>query len=609
MNKNILIYIYYMEALIPIVALGGLAMSVKNDPKPNSSNQSKMKGKPITENYQNMNSSNQALKNSVSSYPNNTTNIQHIKNAYVNPNDATAKYFDQNSYYQADIRGKQPGNNIHQFHSLTGSQVSSTDFQHNNMTPYFGGKTTQQTIDGNRSDSMLDNMTGAGRNTITKQERAPLFKPEENVQWSHGQPNMNDFFQSRSVAGTKFSNTKPFESEMVGPGINQGYGSKGSGGYNSSLEARDAYMPKSVDDLRVATNPKMQYSLENHQGPAGHFIKKTGVMGKMEQHKPDTFFIQTEDRWLKTTSSTKAQSARPQQEVPTTARMFSQSYTGVATAGEKNANYITGEYQEAHRQDLSTNPLLNVAGPDAGFNVTRIKDSYDTVTNNRDLNNEATQTFGSGFTSAVGAVIAPLTDILNPTKKQETIDNMRIYGNPESKVEKQPIFDPNDVLPTTIKETTLHAPNGYIQSQNNDAYLVTQHQVAFTHRPTTNAEAIGIAGGPASKYGTTDRSGKKRTNAAKDKVMSTGRTEHGNMQIFNTQLNVKTAKREKDRNNNRMWAPSNMPSKSMSKELYGKMVEPTHNQQNIAVERMAPELLTAFKGNPYTHSLTGTSLR
>ena len=289
--------------------------------------------------------------------------------------------------------------------------------------------------------------------------------------------------------------------------------------------------------------------------------------------------------------------------------MFSQSYTGVATAGEKNANYITGEYQEAHRQDLSTNPLLNVTGPDAGFNVTRIKDSYDTVTNNRDLNNEATQTFGSGFTSAVGAVIAPLSDILNPTKKQETIDNMRIYGNPESEVEKQPIFDPNDVLPTTIKETTLHAPNGYIQSQNNDAYLVTQHQVAFTHRPTTNAEAIGIAGAPAAKYGTTDRSGKKRTNAAKDQVMSTGRTEHGNMQLFNTQLNVKTAKKDKDRNNNRMWAPSNMPSKSMSKELYGKLVEPTHNQQNIAVERMAPDLLNAFKGNPYIIFITETSLR
>ena len=125
-----------MEALIPIVALGGLAMSIKNDPKPNTNSHSKMKGKSITENYQNMNSSNQALKNSVSSYPNNTTNIQHIKNAYVNPNDATAKYFDQNSYYEADIRGKEPGNNIHQFHSLTGSYVSSTDFQHNNMTTY-----------------------------------------------------------------------------------------------------------------------------------------------------------------------------------------------------------------------------------------------------------------------------------------------------------------------------------------------------------------------------------------------------------------------------------------------------------------------------------------
>ena len=74
-------------------------------------------------------------------------------------------------------------------------------------------------------------------------------------------------------------------------------------------------------------------------------------------------------------------------------------------------------------------------------------------------------------------------------------------------------------------------------------------------------------------------------------------------------MNVSIAKKEQDRNNNRMWAPSNMPSQSMSKELYGKMTEPATCQQNIAVERMAPELLTAFKENPYTHSLSGTALR
>jgi hypothetical protein len=72
---------------------------------------------------------------------------------------------------------------------------------------------------------------------------------------------------------------------------------------------------------------------------------------------------------------------------------------------------------------------------------------------------------------------------------------------------------------------------------------------------------------------------------------------------------VSVAKNEHDRDNNRMWAPSSMPSQSMSKEMYGKFTEPQGYQQNVAIERMAPDLLTAFKSNPYTHSLTSVGNR
>ena len=113
-----------------------------------------------------------------------------------------------------------------------------------------------------------------------------------------------------------------------GPGLNAGYSSQGVGGLNAGMEAREAYMPKSVDDLRVATNPKLEYNLDNHQGPASSGVKNIGMMGKMEQHKPDTFYAQSEDRWLKTTSEVKAQTSRPTQEVHDTARMHSKSYTG-----------------------------------------------------------------------------------------------------------------------------------------------------------------------------------------------------------------------------------------------------------------------------------------
>lgn len=599
-----------MEVLIPIVALGGLALSMNDKNENGNTTQSKNKAsrnlEKAKEGYSNISPSDYPVKKSGKKSAAEGTNYS----AYNNPNDATAKYFDQNSYYQNDIRGKKVGSNINQVHSLTGSYVDESNFSHNNMVPFTGSKTTQQTLNGTRSDAMLDNMSGSGSQYITKQERAPLFKPEDNVQLAHGQPNMNDFFQSRSNPSLKFNNMKPFESEMVAPGLNAGYSSQGVGGLNAGMEAREAYMPKSVDDLRVATNPKLEYNLDNHQGPASSGVKNIGMMGKMEQHKPDTFYAQSEDRWLKTTSEVKAQTSRPTQEVHDTARMHSESYTGVAVASNKSANYVKGTFEPTHRQQLNTTPITNLQGPTAGFNTQGVKKSYQKYTNNRDINNKAGTSYGSGFTNAIGAVIAPITQMLNPTKKQEVINNMRVYGNAGSTVEREQVFNPNDITPTTVKETTLHSPNTYMQNQGSDAYLVTQQQSIENQRDTTTLPFTGNAGGASTKYGqTSSMSNYNQTNNEKKEQTIQGRTNNGNMQLFNSSINVNSAKRDNDRSNNRMWAPSNMPQQSMSKELYGKMIEPSQSNPNVEIERMQPDLLNAFRKNPYTQSLNSTALR
>ena len=599
-----------MEVLIPIVALGGLALSMNDKNENGNTTQSKNKAsrnlEKAKEGYSNISPSDYPVKKSGKKSAAEGTNYS----AYNNPNDATAKYFDQNSYYQNDIRGKKVGSNINQVHSLTGSYVDESNFSHNNMVPFTGSKTTQQTLNGTRSDAMLDNMSGSGSQYITKQERAPLFKPEDNVQLAHGQPNMNDFFQSRSNPSLKFNNMKPFESEMVAPGLNAGYSSQGVGGLNAGMEAREAYMPKSVDDLRVATNPKLEYNLDNHQGPASSGVKNIGMMGKMEQHKPDTFYAQSEDRWLKTTSEVKAQTSRPTQEVHDTARMHSESYTGVAVASNKSANYVKGTFEPTHRQQLNTTPITNLQGPTAGFNTQGVKKSYQKYTNNRDINNKAGTSYGSGFTNAIGAVIAPITQMLNPTKKQEVINNMLVYGNAGSTVEREQVFNPNDITPTTVKETTLHAPNTYMQNQGSDAYLVTQQQSIENQRDTTTLPFTGNAGGASTKYGqTSSMSNYNQTNNEKKEQTIQGRTNNGNMQLFNSSINVNSAKRDNDRSNNRMWAPSNMPQQSMSKELYGKMIEPSQSNPNVEIERMQPDLLNAFRKNPYTQSLNSTALR
>lgn len=607
-----------MEVLIPVVALGGLALSMSDKPNKNKNNSNTSRQRQQQQQQQQNGRDGFANMRPLNpnEYPVNDTAKKNTAAEgtsyapYNSPNDASARYFDQNNYYQNESRGKNSGNTINQVYSLTGSYVDETTFTHNNMTPFYGGKTTQQTLEGTRSDAMLDKMVGGGSQFIKKQEQAPLFNPQENVQLAHGQPNMNDFYQSRVNPSQKFNNMKPFESEQVGPGLNAGYSSQGSGGFNSGMDAREMYMPKSVDQLRVATNPKMEFSLDNHQGPAASFVKNVGLMGKMEQHKPDTFFEQSQDRWLKTTSEIKAQTSRSQQEIHDTSRMQSESYTGVAGSIGKGAIYTHRTYVPSQKQGSNTTPITNLRGPDAGLNTQAISQSYQHYTNNRELNNNIEKPVGSLFSSAIGAVIAPITQMLNPTKKQETVNNMRVYGNAGTTVGREQTVNPNDVVSTTVKETTLYAPNTFIQNQSSDAYLVTQHQPALNQRDTTTAPFTGNANGSSTRFGQTSyMSNYNQTNNETKEATIEGRTAGGNISLLNSNMHVNTARRDNDRNNNRLWAPSNMPQKSMSKEFYGKINEPAKMQQDIGIERMSPDLLNAFKSNPYTQPLSSTGLR
>ena len=67
------------------------------------------------------------------------------------------------------------------------------------------------------------------------------------------------------------------------------------------MESRDQWLPKTVDELRVATNPKLEYNLNNLEGPAQSVIKNPGLIGRVEKQLPDTFYINSQDRWLTTT--------------------------------------------------------------------------------------------------------------------------------------------------------------------------------------------------------------------------------------------------------------------------------------------------------------------
>ena len=123
-----------------------------------------------------------------------------------------------------------------------------------------------------------------GSQQFKKQESAPLFSPEDNVHNSYGMTNNSDFFQSRVNVGNNMAKTTLWEQEKVAPGLNLHYNANVNHGYNSGMNARDIWQPKTVDQLRVETNPKLSYELSGFEGPANNLIKQMGSIGKVEKH-------------------------------------------------------------------------------------------------------------------------------------------------------------------------------------------------------------------------------------------------------------------------------------------------------------------------------------
>ena len=103
------------------------------------------------------------------------------------------------------------------------------------------------------------------------------------------------------------SNIKPWDSIQVGPGLNNGFSETGTGGFNSGMESRKEWMPKDVNELRVKTNPKESFSLYNHEGPAMSGVKNLGIHGKFNKNNPDTYYLNSPERYLTTTGQEKKQ--------------------------------------------------------------------------------------------------------------------------------------------------------------------------------------------------------------------------------------------------------------------------------------------------------------
>lgn len=582
------------ELAIPLIALGSMYII---------SNQEKKKEK-----FTNMNGTKNYLPN-TEIIPENYPTLAPVKSdnvqRYINPNQITDKYFDPATYEKTINKELKDDPN---FISLSGQPIVGKEFRHNNMTPFFGAKIRGATANANVSESILDNMQGTGTQQFRKKEVAPLFKPQDNVQWAHGMPNQSDFYQSRVNPGTRMANIKPWEEQLVAPGLNQGYGTEGSLGFNSGMGSRESWMPYTVDELRVKTNPKLTFGLEGHEGPAINLIKNRGLIGQVEKHLPDTYYNNTPDRWLTTTGIEKAQTARGIEILQDVSRPFTTTeYFGTSGRAEGDAGYTPQNYQKSHRTEKTCEIVSapSAVGQNPASTGDYSRDSYNFLPTNRStVCYSATGIVGG----VVKAVVAPLLDILRPTRKENVVGNARPYENGKSSVPANVVYNPSDRTKTTNREMLegkLDNNHLNIQNQKDGAYSVSAQQAIENNRDSTNITYMGNSGGPANQSGLRQYDAEYNQHNNPNKTYL-NRPNQGGTQIFNQTDNIKIDKVDCDRDNNRLWVRGSGPTVATAlpaPETYGKFSARQYYDENINCERIQPDILSAFKQNPYTQSL------
>lgn len=589
-----------MELAIPGLALGLLYVA-SNQNKDNEENRENF----VNNDLPNTDNPNRNYPNEypiVSSELDQTSALSQV-NRFESNGVYTDKYFNQKK--NEDTKDGVDGP---QFHSLTGEKVAADYFQHNNMVPFYGSNLRTVKSVANSYEGLMDNYTGGGSQEIRKKEQAPLFKPEENVQWAHGAPNSTDFIRSRVNPSMRMANVKPFEEERVGPGLGLGYTKNGSEGFNAGMMDRETWMPKTVDDLRVATNPKNGgNSLIGHEGPANSSIKYVATpeqMGIMEKHRPERSFEMNQDRYLTTTgANTKGSLHSIPIDRHVTRPETTTSYTGVAS-GEQTESYMPGEYMPSHNQQLGPVPLA-VANANGRNHATtgdygvKSKKAYP---NNRTVNKQDSY-FGM-VSGSIGSAIAPLLDVLRPSRKENVVGNLRTYQNAGSKVSNSYIFNPADRPNHTIRETTEVSKNhlNVNAGQNGGAYQVADHQVAYTTRNETGN--FYYTGGSSATDGhrelqSYEAIGNQRNNDIKSSTID-GRLTKGNMSLMNSDINMREKTRDNTLRNGRDIVGT-MPYASPDVSNMGR-VAGNHNPitSSIQAERNSNmDITSQLKENPY----------
>jgi hypothetical protein len=256
----------------------------------------------------------------------------------------------------------------------------------------------------------------------------------------------------------------------------------------------------------------------------------------------------------------------------------------------------------SHNQQLGEVPLgiANANGrnyaTDADYEM-KAKRAYP---NNRTANHQ--ESYYGLVSGSIGAAVAPLLDVLRPTRKSNVIGTLRPYQNPSTVVKESYIFNPADRPAPTIRETTENSKfhMNIDRNQRGGAYETTAHQPIDNNRITTGDfyyAGVAGAGDRTRQMKSYEAEYNQRNNDIKSSTID-GRMVPGNMSLMNGNINMRQVNRDDFLKNNRP-VTATMPYQSADVANMGQLQGHNNLYQGIQMDRNNGDILDALKGNPY----------
>jgi hypothetical protein len=500
---------------------------------------------------------------------------------------------------------------------LTGKMVSTSDFTHNNMVPFFGGR-VRQNVSAQTNSGILDSYTGSGINQIAKKEVETMF---DTARAPYGNPfgmeDNTEFVQSRINDPRSRAGERPFEPVRVAPGVNEGFAATGKGGFQQ-FEVNQ-YMIDNVrrtDDLRTTDNPKLTY--KQPVVPGQHFIGTSAQeAGEVRKYRPDKFYIdESGKRFFVTTGDVIKEAVRPVQVLKHTTRPETNTdAVGPATSQEFGESYVTGSFKTPMTQqyggagyrnaDMTTYTSADTDAPEADYG----RSGYEVRPNERNATSE--RTMGLNLVPAeAGALTTHYDDPNRPTRRQETVGNIRQTGTPVGYANGAPaitVWDPNDIARTTVREGTINwnwfgqaaaadAPNRLKVYDPEDIARPTQKS-----QLTNKSEYYGPSNSVNKDFTSHDSAYNMRTNPNKEQIAAGRDPMHGNggaLAVFDGDINQTTRKLDSDIINDRANAVNRVSGLPTGVGDIGQVRPRVPLKLDVSRERNTMDIVASVNANP-----------